>query len=69
MAELLDVQDLATIYRTTRKGIHTRGCRNPETMPPSFKLGGKVVWLRSTVDAWFQEQERQQVNARANDVA
>ena len=67
MADLLDVRDLAIIYRTTPEGIHTRRCRSPETLPPAFKLGGKVVWLRSTVDAWFKEQERAQTDHGSND--
>ncbi|MEA3502185.1 MAG: hypothetical protein U9R47_05370 [Actinomycetota bacterium] len=69
MVDLLDVRDLAEIYRTTAKGIYGRRCRHPETLPPSFKLGGKVVWLRSTVDAWFKEQESEQMNARTSDAA
>lgn len=69
MTELLDVADLAELYKTTPKGIHTRRSRNPETLPPSFKLGGKVVWLRSTVDAWFREQEREQRGKRTSDAA
>ena len=64
MTELLTVGDLAEIYRTTPKGIHTRRSRSPETLPPSFKLGGRVVWSRSTVDEWIQEQERVQTNPR-----
>jgi predicted DNA-binding transcriptional regulator AlpA len=60
MTELLDVSDLAEIYKTTEKGIHTRRSRSPETLPPSFKVGGKVVWLRSTVDRWLEDQEREQ---------
>lgn len=69
MADLLDVDDLAEIYKTTAKGIYTRRSRSPETLPPSFKLGGKVVWLRSTVDSWFKEQERVQVEAITSDAA
>ena len=69
MTDLLDVGDMAEIYKTTAKGIHTRRSRNPQTLPPSFKLGGKVVWSRSTVDAWLEEQERMQTRSRTRDVA
>lgn len=60
MSDLLDVADLAALYKTTTKGIHTRRSRSPETLPPSFKLGGKVVWLRSTVNKWLEDREREQ---------
>jgi len=64
MTELLTVEDLAEIYRTTPKAIHTRRSRNPQTLPPSFKLGGRVVWSRATVEEWIQEQERVQTKSR-----
>jgi predicted DNA-binding transcriptional regulator AlpA len=67
MSILLDVSDLAAIYKTTAKGIYGRRCRCPETLPPSFKLGGKVVWLRSTVDTWLEEQERAQTDPGSAD--
>ena len=60
--DLLDVGDLAKIYRTTDKGIYVRRSRSPKTLPPSFKLGGRVVWLRSTVETWIEDQERAQTN-------
>ena len=64
MTELLTVEDLAEIYRTTSKAIHTRRSRDPQTLPPSFKLGGRVVWSRATVEEWIQEQELAQTKSR-----
>lgn len=64
MTQLLSVEDLAEIYRTTPKAIHTRRSRSPGTLPPSFKLGGRVVWSRATVEEWIQEQERAQTKSR-----
>jgi predicted DNA-binding transcriptional regulator AlpA len=69
MSDLLDVQDLAEIYKTTPKGIHSRRSRSPETLPPAFKLGGKIVWRRSTVDTWIEDQERKQADLRTSDAA
>jgi predicted DNA-binding transcriptional regulator AlpA len=69
MTDLLDVRDLAAIYKTTPKGIHTRRSRSPKTLPPAFKLGGKVVWSRETVDAWLKTQEREQTDLRSSDAA
>ena len=62
MMDLLDIDDLAKIFRTTDKGIYVRRSRSPETLPPSFKLGGRIIWRRSTVETWIKEQERVQTD-------
>jgi predicted DNA-binding transcriptional regulator AlpA len=66
MMDLLDIGDLAQIFRTTDKGIYVRRSRSPKTLPPSFRLGGRVVWNRATVETWIEEQERVQTNTGAD---
>jgi len=59
--ELIDVQDLALIMRRSPEAIHVARNRSPHTLPPgAFKIGRKVFWRRSTVEAWFVDEEKRQ---------
>jgi predicted DNA-binding transcriptional regulator AlpA len=63
---LVDIDQLAQLMNRTTDSIYQARKRAPETVPPNaFKIGRKVYWRRSTVDAWFQSLETEQ-NGRPN---
>jgi hypothetical protein len=55
--EVLDISQLAQMIRKTRKSIASDMTRNPERIPPWFKLPGskKPLWFRETVDAFVRK--------------
>ena len=54
--EVLDIDQLAQLIRKSRKTIASDMTRNPERIPPWFKLPGskKPLWFRETVSAFLQ---------------
>ena len=52
--KLLQMKEVAEV---TRRPIDTlRYWRHIGTGPPSFKLGGRVVYRESDLEAWIEEQ-------------
>jgi predicted DNA-binding transcriptional regulator AlpA len=58
---LLDAEDIANLIDGTRKSVSDLLYRNPESLPPSFKVGGLRRWHPNDVDEWLDEQR---VNAK-----
>jgi predicted DNA-binding transcriptional regulator AlpA len=58
---LVDIDQLAQLMNRTTDSVYQARKRAPETVPPnSFKIGRKVYWRSSTVEAWFQFLETEQ---------
>jgi predicted DNA-binding transcriptional regulator AlpA len=59
---ILTAEDLGREYYggVNREAIHARLNREPDTLPPSFKIGRARRWRRETVERWFAEQEARQ---------
>jgi predicted DNA-binding transcriptional regulator AlpA len=55
MNEILTVKQLAELLSTTPQSIRNQISRGREgiSVPPSFKLGARCVWLRDAVMAWL----------------
>jgi len=56
MSEILTVKQLAELLSTTPQSIRNQISRGREgvSVPPSFKLGARRVWLRDAVMAWLR---------------
>ena len=64
--ETLDRIGLAEILRLEASTILRLSSQSPERLPPSILLGGKRIWLLSSVKSWLQErQDAQQQNVQA----
>lgn len=64
--DLLKIDDVAKILRTTAAGIRTKLCRNPESVPQPFRLpkSKTLFWQRKDVDEFIKmakEQKRKPV--------
>jgi len=53
--EIYDIHDLATILGRPERGIRIALSRGSKTVPPSFKLGGRRVWLKKEVTKWIAD--------------
>ena len=58
MNEVLNVKQVAELLNTTPQSVRNQVSRGGEgvSIPPSFKLGARRVWLREQVDAWLREK-------------
>lgn len=54
--QILDIHELGQLIRKSPKTIASDLTRNPDRIPPSFKLPGskKPLWFRETVDAFLR---------------
>ena len=52
--EIMDKDELARLLKRKPSTVTTDMARNPERVPPFFKLPGskRPLWYRETVDAW-----------------
>ena len=57
--ELLNSRDLAAYLKLSVKTIKTYRSRNPERLPPSFKLNGQYRWNRADVDSWVNQKAKE----------
>jgi predicted DNA-binding transcriptional regulator AlpA len=58
---LIDIDQLAGMLNRTPEAIYQSRKRAPNTLPPNaFKIGRKVYWRQSTVEAWFESLESTQ---------
>jgi predicted DNA-binding transcriptional regulator AlpA len=66
MSEIVDAKELAQILHSTEASILNQISRGREgiTVPPSFRLGRRRVWLRENVIAWL----RQKANVSDTDI-
>ncbi len=56
--EYLSAAQLEKITGTKASTFRYWASLNPPQGPPSFKLGRRRVWKRTTVLAWIADQER-----------
>ena len=58
MSEVLNVKQVAELLNTTPQSVRNQVSRGGEgvSIPPSFKLGARRVWLREQVEAWLREK-------------
>src|SRR5260370_16729042 len=58
--EILPTREVAQLVGTSPRASRNAIARGREgdTIPPSFKLGGRRVWLRSIVYAWLHKKAR-----------
>ena len=64
MSEVLTLKETSTYLRVpiaTLRSWRSRGTGGPR----SFKLAGRVAYLRSDVENWIQEQYQESQRARA----
>lgn len=54
MTTLLTVGDLAALLRTTPTAV--RRMRERGTLPPVVKLGSRILWDASELEAWLEQQ-------------
>lgn len=67
---LVDIDQLAQLmHRTTDSIYQARKRGTSHGAPNAFKIGRKVYWRRSTVDAWFRELETEQNGRPSRTVA
>jgi len=48
-----NADELAQVLGFTKKTILNKLCREPESLPPSVKIGRGRVFKRSTVEEWI----------------
>lgn len=58
MSEIIDAKELARILGSTEASIRNQLSRGREgiSVPPSFRLGRRRVWLRENVIAWLRQR-------------
>jgi predicted DNA-binding transcriptional regulator AlpA len=52
----LDLADLADVLRTTEAAIRMRLHRNPQTLPPFYRVGRAFRWSPLAVQNWIEKQ-------------
>jgi predicted DNA-binding transcriptional regulator AlpA len=52
-AQVIYVAELAQILGMTEAALRAAYYRQSDAVPPGFKQGRKLAWLRSKVDAWL----------------
>jgi len=58
VSEYLDSVDLEKLTGTKASTWRYWAVSDPPQGPPSFKLGRRRVWKKSTVLAWLESQEK-----------
>ena len=53
---LLTVQDLAKILRFTPGSIYTLVCKKSPLLPPSCRIGGRLLWHPKVVESWIDQK-------------
>jgi hypothetical protein len=53
---LLTVQDLAKILRFTPGSIYTLVCKRSPLIPPSCRIGGRLLWHPKVVESWLDQK-------------
>ncbi|PPH97788.1 hypothetical protein C5C95_11225 [Rathayibacter sp. AY1B7] len=56
MAKHLTVTDLADELQIEEAAVYQMRNRNPDALPPAFKVGKYLRWRREDVDAWIAAQ-------------
>jgi len=58
MSEVLTVKQIAELLNTSPQSVRNQISRGREgiSVPPSFRLGARRVWLREAVMAWLREK-------------
>ncbi|PPG38641.1 helix-turn-helix domain-containing protein [Rathayibacter sp. AY2B5] len=56
MAKHLTVTDLADELQIEEGAVYQMRNRNPDALPPAFKVGKYLRWRREDVDAWIAAQ-------------
>lgn len=59
---VLYIPDLARKLSLTEKAVSRRlerakGAGAPQTLPPHFRLGGRIAWRAEVVDAWLAAKD------------
>lgn len=57
-AQVLYVAELARMLGMTEAALRGHVYRRSGAIPKAFKLGGKLAWRRSTVQAFLEDRER-----------
>jgi predicted DNA-binding transcriptional regulator AlpA len=52
----LTVSDLAAELQIEEDTVYQMRNRNPDALPPAFKVGKYLRWRREDVDAWIAAQ-------------
>jgi len=55
MEKILDINELATYLRTSRRGIEVRRARGAD-LPPAKLIGGRLFWREKDVQSWLDRQ-------------
>lgn len=63
MADVLYVPDLARKLGKTEAAVRAAAQRKSASVPPAFRLGGKLAWRPQKVDAWLAAQEAIDIDA------
>lgn len=58
MTEVLNVKQIAELLNTTPQSVRNQISRGREgiSVPPSFRLGARRVWLRDAALSWLREK-------------
>ena len=48
---------MAAYLKISVRTIRTYRVRNPERLPPSFKVNGQYRWSKDDVDRWVKSKE------------
>lgn len=62
-ADVLYVADLARKLGRTEGAVRMAVSRGAAWLPPAFKLGRRVAWRTSDVDAWLAKQAKEKAHA------
>ncbi len=56
MPEYLTIEEVADLLRTTRTALYSQRHRSEEPGSLAIKVGRRLVWRRTDLDAWFDSQ-------------
>lgn len=56
----LGKSEVGSVVGISARTVSWKLVHAPEELPPSIKLGRRVVWLRGSVEAWLKAQEIKQ---------
>ncbi len=60
----LDIVGLAQVLGATEAAIRMRLYRNPQTLPPFYRIGRLFRWNPSAVQEWIESQTKAASDAR-----
>ena len=62
MSDVIYMSELAKMLGKTEGAIRSAVQQRRESVPPSFKLGGKHAWRRIDVESWIEARKNENHN-------